>query len=277
MLIKSFTIHNFLNYEYYTIKLDKISSINDINILKSLYVFKYLVTLSEDHPELASLVTNEKKPNDNEETIFKVEVDYKGDEYTYQINVFKNEIVFEELTWNKKTVYQRIKNEVILNNEPLVWNCHNSKYKPFLNTCATTDNQLAANFFFFLKENIEGIIPWINSALTDLTKKLFNEEEDVLVETIKNIGFYSNNNIIDLYYPMEMAELSSITNINFDNIDSLKTRKFLKLNIFINWLRIVEGGVLLIDDLDMIEFLDYLKKYVTYLKNIQIIIKTKEV
>ena len=79
MLIKTFSIYNFLNYDYYTINFNKFSTIKDVNVLKSLYVFKYLITLSEDHPELASLVTNEIKPKPDEETIFKLEVEVNGE------------------------------------------------------------------------------------------------------------------------------------------------------------------------------------------------------
>ena len=272
MLIKSFSIYNFLNYDYYTINFDNFSTIKDVNVLKSLYVFKYLITLSEDHPELASLVTNEVKPNPKEETIFKIEVEFNEEEYAYQLNVHNNEITFEEFTHNKKMIYQRVKNEVILEDEPIVWNCENGKYKPFINTCATSSNESATHFYYFMKEGFEGIADWISSSLSDLIKKLFNEESDELLLLIKNINIYIDNDYCTINYPVEIEQLNDLTKYKFTNLMELRTRKFLKLNIFITWLSIIQGGVLVIDDSDLLEYEKYISDYVKYLKNIQVLI-----
>lgn len=272
MLIKSFSIYNFLNYDYYTINFDKFSTIKDVNVLKSLYVFKYLITLSEDHPELASLVTNEVKPKQDEETIFKLAVEVNSETYTYQLNVFNNEITFEEFTNNNKLIYQRANNEIVLEEEPFIWNCENGKYKPFLNTCATSSNEPSTHFFYFMKEGLEGMAEWISSSLNDLVKNLFNDEPDELLLLIRNINIYNNNNsYTTLKYPMDVEILNELTNFNFKNLMELRTRKFLKLNIFITWLSVIQGGILVIDDSDLLEFEEYINNYVNYLNNIQVL------
>jgi len=271
MLIKSFSIYNFLNYDYYTINFDKFSTIKDVNVLKSLYVFKYLITLSEDHPELASLVTNEVKPKQDEETIFKLEVEVNSETYTYQLNVFNNEITFEEFTNNNKLIYQRANNEIVLEEEPFIWNCENGKYKPFLNTCATSSNEPSTHFFYFMKEGLEGMAEWISSSLNDLVKNLFNDEPDELLLLIRNINIYNNNSYTTLKYPMDVEILNELTNFNFKNLMELRTRKFLKLNIFITWLSVIQGGILVIDDSDLLEFEEYINNYVNYLNNIQVL------
>ena len=271
MLIKTFSIYNFLNYDYYTINFNKFSTIKDVNVLKSLYVFKYLITLSEDHPELASLVTNEIKPKPDEETIFKLEVEVNEETYTYQLNVFNNEITFEEFTNNGKLVYHRAKDEILLEEEPIKWNCENGKYKPFLNTCATSSNEPATHFFYFMKEGLEGMAEWISSTLNDLVKKLFNEEEDELLLLIRNINIYTNNDYSTLRYPMHIEILNELTKLNFKHLMELRTRKFLKLNIFLTWLSVIQGGILVIDDLDLKEFEEYIQNYTNYLNNVQVL------
>ena len=45
----------------------------------------------------------------------------------------------------------------------------------------------------------------------------------------------------------------------------------LKLNIFITWLSVIQGGILVIDDSDLLEFEEYINNYVKYLNNIQVL------
>ena len=122
-----------------------------------------------------------------------------------------------------------------------------------------------------MKEGLEGIAEWISSSLNDLVKNLFNDEQDELLLLIKNINIFNNNSYTTLKYPMDIAELNDLTKLNFKNLMELRTRKFLKLNIFITWLSVIQGGILVIDDTDLLEFEEYIKDYINYLNNIQVL------
>lgn len=278
MYIESFTIHNFLNFEHQVISFENFTTLENNTALKAFYIFKFLLTLSEEHPNLVTLICNEKRPFENEEISFEIVIHIYNYTYHYKIILKRGKVLYElfrEIKIKPKIIYQRLENEVILDGEPILWNCPNHIFKPFLNTCATKNNYHGQTLFYFFKEKILGFSNWIKNSLNDDINDLFNNKTTAITSIIQDIPII-NNNIFYYHYGDDVSNLNKLlTNLSFENLKDSNTQLFFKINIYLLWLNIIEGGILIIDDKYSLKYLDYMKTSQKHYPNIQyIIIKT---
>lgn len=269
-MLKSFTVTNFLSINECTYSFDN-SCENYINEegLKAFFILKFLITLSEQKPELVTLINNEIRPNPLKPIIFSLNAFYNENNYEYLIEINQNCITSEVLKINNFLIFNRSISGIILNNEPITWNCPNQNHKVFLDACAVND-QANNNFLYSFKENILGLTKFCKNPLDDDINKLFSGEASSITSLIKNIL------IINEYYDFDddINQLNNILlknnfDISFKSLD-LNLKNFLKLNINLTWLVMIGGGTLFLDHNYYI-YQAYLNKYLENNQMIQII------
>lgn len=257
-MLKTFRIRNFLSISDKTYSFSEINYINEEG-LKAFFILKFLVTLSEQKPELVSLINNEMRPNPLNPISFEINLDYHGCDYFYEIAINENKIIYEFLKIDSLEVFKRTLQGIILNNETITWNCPNQDHKVFLDACAVND-QKNNDFLYFFKENIFGLSKFIKNPLDDDINKLFNHSYSSISPLIKNIL------ICDEYFDYDegFEKLNLILkkyDLNLKN--DFEIFDFLKLNINLTWLVNIGGGILFLDS-------KYLS-YKSYLINYQIV------
>lgn len=270
-MLKSFTVTNFLSINECTFSFDN-SCENFINEegFKAFFILKFLITLSEQKPELVALINNEIRPNPLKALSFELKSIYNGYNYDYKITINQNCIIGEIFKINDSLIFERTSSDIILNNEPITWNCPNQNHKVFLDACAVND-QVNNNFLYTFKENILGLTNFCKNPLDDDITKLFSGESSSITSLIKNIL------IIDEYYNFDddVCKLNNILrkhnlNNHFFNQFDLRLQTFLKLNINLTWLVMIGGGTLFLND-NYLCYQSYLKKFIDENNTIQII------
>lgn len=268
-MLKKFTVRNFLSLKDQTYEFNDFTPINE-DALKAFFILKYLITLSDERPDLVTLIDNEKRPNRALPLILEVELDLNNDNYAYHVCIFNNRILGEHLKINNKFVFERHKTQITLNNEVIVWQCPNQDHKVFLDACATK-SVINNDFLYFFKENILSITGFTTNPLNDDIKKLFLNEKNEVTSIIENITIYNKTYI----YPHNLEDLNLILKERnssigpFNDINSLELRNFLKLNINLSWLLIVGGGVLFLEHA-YYSYANYLADYLLLHSNVKI-------
>lgn len=269
-MINSFLIKNFLNLEYQEYTIAKISNLNEEGI-KSFFILKYLITLSEKMPNLVSMVDNEVRPNNNLPVEFKVQLSEDNKQYSYEIKIHNHQIVFEELIENDQIIFTRFFDSINLFNEPVRWNCPNKEHKVFLDACGTKEN-IDNKILFFFKEKVFALTKYLKNPLNDDILALFRKEENdvnVLFKDILIINeiYHYGDDINLLNHILDQYQLNIIP---FKSINELRCRNFLKLNILLSWLVMIGGGSLFLEQ-EYLIYQDYINQYLEKHPLIQII------
>lgn len=268
-MLKKLIVKNFLSLNEGIYVFDNINKINEEG-LKSFFILKYLITLSDTRPDLVTLIDNEKRPNRTLPLSFEIEVNLDNFNYQYFVSINNNSVFSEYLKIDNQLIFMRDDTKIILNNEVITWNCPNQKHKVFLDACATKAD-IKNDILYFFKENILSITKITTNPLNDDIKKLFKNEPSSLTPLIENIIIYNQNYL----YGDSLEKLNLILKENnskikpFTNNEDIELNNFLQLNINLSWLIMIGGGILFLDK-SYLSYINYLTDFILIHKDTKI-------